>query len=50
MKDDECAKLVSAGTTITPEMEYEIEKMQSQPFVPSLKRYFRDGSLQVDLL
>ncbi|KAL4567206.1 hypothetical protein LXL04_022782 [Taraxacum kok-saghyz] len=26
MKDDECAKLVSAGTTITLEMEYEIEK------------------------
>ncbi|KAL4561611.1 hypothetical protein LXL04_033781 [Taraxacum kok-saghyz] len=26
MKDDECAKLVSAGITITPEMEYEIEK------------------------
>ncbi|KAL4554936.1 hypothetical protein LXL04_037545 [Taraxacum kok-saghyz] len=29
MKDDECAKLVSAGTTITPEMEYEIEKNAS---------------------
>ncbi|KAL4564021.1 hypothetical protein LXL04_028071 [Taraxacum kok-saghyz] len=26
MKEDECAKLVSAGTTITPKMEYEIEK------------------------
>ncbi|KAL4565074.1 hypothetical protein LXL04_029156 [Taraxacum kok-saghyz] len=26
MKEDECAKLDSAGTTITPEMEYEIEK------------------------
>ncbi|KAL4576381.1 hypothetical protein LXL04_012474 [Taraxacum kok-saghyz] len=26
MKEDECAKLVSAGTTISPEMEYEILK------------------------
>ncbi|KAL4567644.1 hypothetical protein LXL04_023233 [Taraxacum kok-saghyz] len=26
MKEDECAKLVSAGTTITPVMEYKIEK------------------------
>ncbi|KAL4583268.1 hypothetical protein LXL04_007836 [Taraxacum kok-saghyz] len=25
-KEEECAKLVSAGTTITPEMEYEIEQ------------------------
>nr|KAJ0192818.1 hypothetical protein LSAT_V11C800435250 [Lactuca sativa] len=26
MKEDECTKLVSAGISITPEMEYEIEK------------------------
>ena len=26
MKENECAKLVSAGITITPQMEYEIEK------------------------
>lgn len=26
MKEEECAKLLSAGTTITPEMEYEIEQ------------------------